>query len=217
MKKLFSILSVANKVSVFVLGAVLLLSGTANATTVTFSTTGAAISAGDFIDSDGYRFTNLQPRSGAGFVAVFSDNTLFNANDAATQMTAVNGSSFDLLSFEFSRRLGDGANSRSAEKIEVIGNFASGGSVSFFTNNLLNGLLTATLPSSFIGLSSVIFSPIQNNNGGSNNYEFLLDNIEARTTVSAVPLPAGLPLYAAGLAVIGFVGWRRKRKDPVSA
>lgn len=31
--------------------------------------------------------------------------------------------------------------------------------------------------------------------------------------VSAVPLPAGLPLYGAGLAVMGFVGWRRRRKS----
>ncbi|MEP3245682.1 MAG: VPLPA-CTERM sorting domain-containing protein [Sneathiella sp.] len=31
--------------------------------------------------------------------------------------------------------------------------------------------------------------------------------------VSAVPLPAALPLYGAGLAVMGFLGWRRKRKQ----
>lgn len=31
--------------------------------------------------------------------------------------------------------------------------------------------------------------------------------------VSAVPLPAGLPLYGAGLAIMGFVGWRRRRKS----
>jgi len=30
--------------------------------------------------------------------------------------------------------------------------------------------------------------------------------------VSAVPLPAALPLYGAGLAIMGLVGWRRKRK-----
>jgi len=30
--------------------------------------------------------------------------------------------------------------------------------------------------------------------------------------VSAVPLPAALPLYGAGIAVMGFMGWRRKRK-----
>ncbi|OUR79662.1 hypothetical protein A9Q83_04535 [Alphaproteobacteria bacterium 46_93_T64] len=30
-------------------------------------------------------------------------------------------------------------------------------------------------------------------------------------TVSAVPLPAALPLYGAGIAVMGFIGWRKKR------
>ena len=30
-------------------------------------------------------------------------------------------------------------------------------------------------------------------------------------SVSAVPLPAALPLYGAGLAIMGFFGWRRKR------
>lgn len=32
------------------------------------------------------------------------------------------------------------------------------------------------------------------------------------TALSVVPLPAGLPLYGAGLALMGFLGWRRKRK-----
>ncbi len=36
-------------------------------------------------------------------------------------------------------------------------------------------------------------------------------------TVSAVPLPAALPLYGAGLAVIGFVGWRKRRKAAAQA
>lgn len=30
-------------------------------------------------------------------------------------------------------------------------------------------------------------------------------------TVSAVPLPAALPLYGAGIAVLGFMGWRRRK------
>ncbi|OUR80491.1 hypothetical protein A9Q83_00735 [Alphaproteobacteria bacterium 46_93_T64] len=29
--------------------------------------------------------------------------------------------------------------------------------------------------------------------------------------VSAVPLPAALPLYGAGMALMGFIGWRKKR------
>jgi len=35
--------------------------------------------------------------------------------------------------------------------------------------------------------------------------------------VSAVPLPAALPLYGAGLAVMGFVGWRKRRKAAAQA
>jgi len=30
--------------------------------------------------------------------------------------------------------------------------------------------------------------------------------------VSAVPLPAALPLFATGLGALGLIGWRRKRK-----
>jgi len=30
--------------------------------------------------------------------------------------------------------------------------------------------------------------------------------------ISVVPLPAALPLYGTGLAIMGFIGWRRKRK-----
>ena len=33
-----------------------------------------------------------------------------------------------------------------------------------------------------------------------------------KTNLSVVPLPAALPLYGAGLAVMGFIGWRKKRK-----
>ena len=33
---------------------------------------------------------------------------------------------------------------------------------------------------------------------------------------AAVPLPAALPLYGTGLAIMGFIGWRRKRKASAS-
>lgn len=32
------------------------------------------------------------------------------------------------------------------------------------------------------------------------------------TSVGVVPLPAALPLYGTGLAIMGFIGWRRKQK-----
>ena len=36
----------------------------------------------------------------------------------------------------------------------------------------------------------------------------LLDDV----SVNAVPLPTALPLFASGVALLGFLGWRRKRK-----
>lgn len=41
--------------------------------------------------------------------------------------------------------------------------------------------------------------------------------ITADFEVSAVPLPAALPLYGAGLAAMGLVGWARKRKAAKTA
>ncbi len=35
------------------------------------------------------------------------------------------------------------------------------------------------------------------------------------TTVSAVPLPAALPLFGAALAGIGFLGWKRKKQESI--
>lgn len=65
-----------------------------------------------------------------------------------------------------------------------------------------------------------------NGNGGGDMYSFLAggnvltvgmhvtepgDWIRVVTAVSAVPLPAALPLYGAGIAVLGFMGWRRRK------
>jgi len=41
---------------------------------------------------------------------------------------------------------------------------------------------------------------------------FGLSNMRAYNTITVVPLPAAFLLYGAGLAVIGFIGWRHKRK-----
>ena len=63
------------------------------------------------------------------------------------------------------------------------------------------------------GLGFIVASVITNGifdevrfTSGSNAFEY------ANLTVSAVPLPAALPLYGAGLALIGFIGWRKRRK-----
>ena len=40
---------------------------------------------------------------------------------------------------------------------------------------------------------------------------FAQDHLDA-PEVSAVPLPATLPLFATGLGLLGLLGWRRRRK-----
>jgi len=42
-------------------------------------------------------------------------------------------------------------------------------------------------------------------------------HISAAGDIVATPLPAALPLFASGLGAIGFIGWRRKRKNAIAA
>ncbi len=52
--------------------------------------------------------------------------------------------------------------------------------------------------------------------GDAGTYQFALDGTGGAARydirISAVPLPAGLPLMGAGLALMGFVAWNKKRK-----
>ncbi len=47
-------------------------------------------------------------------------------------------------------------------------------------------------------------------------YDFYISQIEA-APVNTTPLPAALPLFATGLAALGLLGWRRKRKNALAA
>lgn len=44
------------------------------------------------------------------------------------------------------------------------------------------------------------------------NGNFVLTEITLDQSVSTIPVPAALPLFGTGLAIMGFVGWRRKHK-----
>jgi len=50
---------------------------------------------------------------------------------------------------------------------------------------------------------------------GHNTPEYLIATLdEIPGIISVVPLPASLPLFGTGLAVIGFISWRRKQQQP---
>ncbi len=81
-------------------------------------------------------------------------------------------------------------------------------------------LLTNNLPDIFIGegmindiyigLETVLTELHTGTYEGTAYYSLSFDI--GSPQISAVPLPAAAPLYGAGLAVLGFLGWRKRRK-----
>lgn len=69
-------------------------------------------------------------------------------------------------------------------------------------DNTAYALVSYLFPSSFTNLFAVRWSQ------GNPSHQF--DNA-VLDEVSAVPVPAALPLFGTGLAVLGFLGWRRNR------
>lgn len=66
----------------------------------------------------------------------------------------------------------------------------------------------------FTGVSTLLVAEgdlLWSNLTGFNTTAFADYEVANQIHVSAVPLPAALPLYGAGLALAGFLGWRRKR------
>jgi len=69
-----------------------------------------------------------------------------------------------------------------------------------WTNPILTRLQFAFGPGSYS------FSVLGNGSGG------IPAHFGLRADISAIPLPGALPLFATGLAALGLLGWRRKKK-----
>ena len=65
-----------------------------------------------------------------------------------------------------------------------------------------------------IGVFSVIMRV--NSNFGNAFFDLAFVDVEV-LALQPVPLPAALPLFGTGLAVMGFIGWRRKRRMAADA
>jgi len=92
---------------------------------------------------------------------------------------------------------------------------------SFATATILgtfNAIGVSSLPQVF-GFSQTIASfvrlQILSNNGGTFNTGF--GEVAFDGSTSVVPLPAALPLFGTGLGIMGFIGWRRKRRMAAQA
>jgi hypothetical protein len=89
---------------------------------------------------------------------------------------------------------------------------------------LINGVsMGLTTPSNQFSSGLAAFAISSNFIGGVNTLDFLVGNdadiatglrveLSGSGDLLAAPLPAALPLFAAGLGVIGLIGWRRARK-----
>lgn len=156
----------------------------------------------------GVTFSRVTPRTSEGYSLIINAGGGFNLGGwlhsyRSTGTSALN-IAFDnpVYAFGFDTKapyMGTG--------FDMTVNFGSEPSVSFNTSL---GSGTALQFFGYVsGLSAITSVTILATGDDRNN--FALDDFSF-STVSVVPLPAALPLYSAGLAVMGIVGWRRNRK-----
>lgn len=110
----------------------------------------------------------------------------------------------------------NGTRSTYRETAEVYG----GTGYDAATNTLIGAVLLDTITNAN-ATATVLFTGIYNflkildtSPSGAGRDGFDIDTV----SVAAVPLPAGIPLLGGGLALLGFMGWRKKHVgQPVSA
>jgi hypothetical protein len=113
--------------------------------------------------------------------------------DVSITMTQEDLVAFDLLSLDLGRK-------NVNLDFELTGYFAGGGSISTTVYVQSESLTTFTFDSGWTNLQSVVITPL---NPGENQ-AVALDNI----SVSTIPVPAAVWLFASGL---GLLGWIRRR------
>jgi hypothetical protein len=74
-----------------------------------------------------------------------------------------------------------------------------------------------TLQGSLAQAEATLIAGIENGQTYFNIHTINFGGGEIRGQLSAVPLPAALPLFASGLGALGLLGWRRKRKAATAA
>ena len=166
-------------------------------------------------------FGSLAGSNGAAFPAVYSEDafevactlgacqqgqiygnalpSVFSGSDIAA--LTVTGGLFTFSSVDLSGNNGD---------IEYTISASLGGSQVYQLINSLAGTFGPFSFTTLFNLNNAVIDSLLIQVSGPNTTTFNWDNIVVNS-VSDVPLPAALPLLAAGLGAMGFMGWRRKR------
>ncbi len=142
----------------------------------------------------------------------FGSTALWNGDgtgvNGVTTLTKVGGGAFDLLSIDLAElNLAGGG----AAFVNFVATFSGGGTTS--QNITLDGVRGTNNLSSFQTLNFTGFNDVVSVSWLQVGPYHQFDNV----SVSAVPLPAALPLFAGGLGLLGLLGWRRKRTAVATA
>jgi hypothetical protein len=161
----------------------------------------------DFVEVN-YNDSSLPDSHGSGFVGVGTDVTIVNA---FYDFNA--GAGGNEFIFGVNDNFCGVADCEGAIKLSLLNlNFSDGERLVGFTllSTALSGLSFTFTSTSLIFLATE--GDIQKN--AAVIYGVFLTAPPANIP-AAIPIPAALPLLAAGLSAMGFMGWRRKRKSAV--
>ena len=147
------------------------------------------------------------PASGGLGVCSTSGGCAGNNDDNVGRIGDVMGASPETLTLTFTTpvQLTDLIFKDANHALLALGSLMINGTT-FTTNS--SGELTSSVLAAL--LSGTVFN-FTSMSGDDNR--LLKDFYLADATVSPVPLPGALPLFATGLGVLGLLGWRRKRKS----
>lgn len=151
---------------------------------------------------------------GAGFIAgVEGDQTAFsNGGDFSQTLSTA----LQIGTYTLTVALGDRADTiLPSQTIKLLAGLtliaSTTTAASVISDGWTNVSASVTINAGNLLIGSFLKIELVNNGGEQANWDNVrLDRSDI--AVGVVPLPAALPLYGSGLAIMGFIGWRRKRK-----
>lgn len=123
-----------------------------------------------------------------------------NQDTARVTMTMVGGGTFSIGSLDAAT-----ANLTETNRLGITGFLLGGGSITTYLG--IDGSFDSYLLAGFVNLTSALF--FSENSGDYNFGGFSIDNINS--DVSAIPVPASLPLFLVAIGGLGVASRRRKK------